>query len=245
MKSTSMTFVCLISTFLCLPSSAQTNIDQAAALAGGVSSCDTPGFPVTICDPGSYRLTSDLDVNSGIGISIQSPDISIDLNGFTVRATSSAATYGITINGGQDNTTITNGSVTNFSNTAVSLYNDARLEDLNIIGNGLGIAIFSGMIRDCRIIGNEGDGIYLAYGNNYHIQGNTISLNDGRGIRQNNTFGGLILDNHISLNTNLGLDLDTVTTYGNNNLQSNNGGGAQASGGNQMGINLCNGTACP
>lgn len=35
---------------------------QARALAGGVTPADLPGFPVTISEPGSYRLASDLRV---------------------------------------------------------------------------------------------------------------------------------------------------------------------------------------
>ena len=37
-------------------------INQASALAGGISSSDTAGFPVTLDSPGSYRLTSNLIV---------------------------------------------------------------------------------------------------------------------------------------------------------------------------------------
>lgn len=35
-------------------------INQARALAGGVTPGDEPGFPVTISQPGSYRLTGNL-----------------------------------------------------------------------------------------------------------------------------------------------------------------------------------------
>ena len=39
-------------------------INQASALAGGITACDTPGFPVSICTSGAYRLTSNLDYPS-------------------------------------------------------------------------------------------------------------------------------------------------------------------------------------
>ena len=39
-------------------------ISQARALAGGINPVDTPGFPITIDQSGSYRLTSDLNVSS-------------------------------------------------------------------------------------------------------------------------------------------------------------------------------------
>jgi len=34
-------------------------INQNSALAG-IGGCDTPGFPITICQPGSYRLSGNL-----------------------------------------------------------------------------------------------------------------------------------------------------------------------------------------
>jgi hypothetical protein len=61
-------------------------INQARALAGGVTPSDTPGFPVTIDTPGSYVLTGSLtvtDPNSG-GIEILADSVSLDLNGFEI-----------------------------------------------------------------------------------------------------------------------------------------------------------------
>jgi hypothetical protein len=60
-------------------------IDQNRALAGNVTPGDGAGFPITISQPGSYRLTSNLNVPSGFnGIEITSPNVTIDLNGFLV-----------------------------------------------------------------------------------------------------------------------------------------------------------------
>ena len=62
---------------------AQTTIDQATALAGNVTPGDTPGFPVKITVPGSYKLTSNLEVPLHIqAILVVSPGVTIDLNGF-------------------------------------------------------------------------------------------------------------------------------------------------------------------
>jgi hypothetical protein len=66
-------------------------INQARALAGVVTPGDAPGFPVTLSAPGSYRLTSDLDVRvapaplSTSAIHVTSGDVAIDLAGFSVR----------------------------------------------------------------------------------------------------------------------------------------------------------------
>ncbi len=62
-------------------------INQARALAGGVTTGDTPGFPVTISQPGSYRLTSGLNsTNTGVPIvRIEvSGSVKLDLNGFSI-----------------------------------------------------------------------------------------------------------------------------------------------------------------
>ncbi len=68
---------------------ARVEIDQAAALAGGVTMADAPGFPVTIDVPGAYVLTSDLvapaHVRSPIVVGPQAGEASIDLNGFAIR----------------------------------------------------------------------------------------------------------------------------------------------------------------
>src|SRR5262245_12785083 len=63
-------------------------IDQAAVLAGGITPGDGPDFPVQITVPGSYRLSSDLvlPTSGGVqGVLIQSNDVTLDLNGFTIH----------------------------------------------------------------------------------------------------------------------------------------------------------------
>lgn len=67
-------------------------IDQNKALLGGVTPGDTPGFPVTITQPGSYKLASNL--TSPINVStivIASDNVDLDLNGFTVTCTVTGA----------------------------------------------------------------------------------------------------------------------------------------------------------
>ena len=60
-------------------------INQAKALAGGVTATDTAGFPVTIDAGGSYRLTGGLvGVVGQDGIVISSDNVTLDLNGFSV-----------------------------------------------------------------------------------------------------------------------------------------------------------------
>jgi hypothetical protein len=79
----------LILAALALAASAQAQvitIDQAKALAGNVTPGDAPGFPVTISQPGHYRLTGHLSVgDAGVaGIVVAASRVTLDLNGFTV-----------------------------------------------------------------------------------------------------------------------------------------------------------------
>jgi len=61
-------------------------ITQAKALAGNVTPGDAPGFPVTISQPGKYKLAGNLTVPEGAhGIQITSDYVTLDLNGFTLQ----------------------------------------------------------------------------------------------------------------------------------------------------------------
>lgn len=89
-------FAACAATFLLLAADAIASdgvieINQAAALAGGITPSDAPGFPVTLDQPGSYRLTGNLDfsafvedLEAVIGIAITAEDVSLNLGGFTV-----------------------------------------------------------------------------------------------------------------------------------------------------------------
>jgi hypothetical protein len=63
-----------------------TQINQAHALAGSVTPGDPPGFPVTISLPGSYELTSNLEVPaaSAHAIEITASHVTVNLNGFLI-----------------------------------------------------------------------------------------------------------------------------------------------------------------
>ena len=63
-----------------------TQINQARALAGGVTPGDGAGFPVTISASGGYRLTSDLTVpdENASAVSITADSVTLDLNGFSI-----------------------------------------------------------------------------------------------------------------------------------------------------------------
>jgi hypothetical protein len=61
-------------------------IDATRAAAGGVTPGDAPGFPVTLSQPGSYVLTSNL-VQSNVAtalLQVTADDVTIDLGGFVL-----------------------------------------------------------------------------------------------------------------------------------------------------------------
>ena len=61
-------------------------IDQDRAMAGGVTQGDDPGFPITISQPGSYRLVGNLTVQDAntSAIEITTGSVTLDLNGFSI-----------------------------------------------------------------------------------------------------------------------------------------------------------------
>ena len=60
--------------------------DQSRALRGGITPGDTAGFPVTISQSGSYRLTGNLVVPDldTTAIQITADFVTLDLNGFSI-----------------------------------------------------------------------------------------------------------------------------------------------------------------
>jgi hypothetical protein len=123
-------------------------INQASIAAGG-------GFPFTIAVPGSYILTSDLEVPAASdGLVIGADDIQLDLNGFSIRGgggcPSAGCTPGITIGiraatVGNDpvvRTTLTGGQVRGFGSDCISLGAEARIEGLRVSSCG-GDGIFA------------------------------------------------------------------------------------------------------
>lgn len=117
-------------------------LNQAAALAGGITPADSPGFPITIAASGSYVLTGDLTV-TGLdtdGIVITSADVTLDLGGHTIQGgcpgdcTISGSGTGIFAAQGQSH--VRNGRVRGFSNDGLEIASRSRAEKLTVESNG-------------------------------------------------------------------------------------------------------------
>jgi len=77
---------------------AQATIDQNRAVNGSVTPGDAPGFPITLSQRGSYKLTGNLVVPAATGaILVTASDVSIDLNGFTITGANTCSGYGATV----------------------------------------------------------------------------------------------------------------------------------------------------
>lgn len=154
-------------------------INQDKALAGGVTPGDVPGFPVSLSQAGSYRLTSSLSVPADTtGIAIGAPGVKLDLNGFAVTSSYTCCSPAAgSANGVESNATrtkVVDGEVSGFANRGVSLGAYAHAEGLVVRSvGGHGIALGDG-------------GIALA---------NRVTLAGASGLRFTGTIAGLYRDN--------------------------------------------------
>ncbi len=168
------------------------HIDQGRAATGGVTSADAPGFPVTLSDPGSYRLTGNLEVPAGvIGIRVTTSNVTIDLNGFTLRGTNTSAAPCAQVAGGNGivaddatvrNTTVTNGNVQGFQFTGISLFGGTRIERVRAFWNcnvGMDVRADSFMLENQ--VYQNGWGIVI--GASSLLRGNTAYGNDQANVR--------------------------------------------------------------
>ena len=184
-------------------------INHAAAIAGGVSSSDAPGYPVTLRAGNSYRLSSDLRVSSGVSVIegvvptlLNQPNsngsITLDLNGFSVRcfvgvigpigATCTGDAIGIDFTD-IDGAVVKNGSVRGFGSHGVRLGDRGRIENVVASHNddfsgGNTAGIYCGAdcyVKGCTASNNGRYGIFT--GSHSTIEKNRAYDNGQGGIR--------------------------------------------------------------
>src|SRR6188508_2715671 len=98
-------------------------INQAKVNAGGITPGDTAGFPATLSRPGRYKLSGNLAVPAGaIGVEVTASDVTVDLNGFTIRSASPGQSGdGVFGSPGSANRLrVMNGTITGFGSFGVS-----------------------------------------------------------------------------------------------------------------------------
>ncbi len=234
-------------------------INQVKAEAGGVTAGDTPGFPVTISERGSYILTSDLSVSDPNTTAIEETAsfVAIDLNGFAVTGPVSCTGNGPSLlcrpsgigSGivGMIGATVENGTVGGFASDAISLSYGVRVIDVRSVNNGgNGIVVGNGsLVRESIANRNVGSGI---------VTGGSCVVS--RSTSRTNYLDGIVAGDYSNVNGsvtfyNAGFGLNAVSPlvgYSENVFGNNNGGDAnpQVSGGTDRGGNLCGTrTTCP
>lgn len=179
-------------------------INHARALAGGGTSGDTAGYPVTISQPGSYRLTSNLtqpDADTVV-IQIDADRVSLDLNGFTiaggntctfnvgppasVSCSNSGSGDGVAVApGGTRDISIRNGVLHGLGRNGIyGPSGDLRIDNLSVSHcGGVGIRLENGIVSRTTISFNSGNGIQAIVGN---LDASFLNNNGGSGISAQN-----------------------------------------------------------
>lgn len=159
---------------------AQTTIDQAKALAGGITAGDAPGFPVTLSATGSYKLTSNLIVPGNVsGIAITAPNVTLDLNGYSI-----IGPVNCTATAGQ---VVCTGPIGSASIGISAVVDGLSLRNGHVRGFGdSGIQMRGGLAEDLQVESNHGDGFSAAALPTdlpARISGVRVRLNAGVGLR--------------------------------------------------------------
>jgi parallel beta-helix repeat protein len=195
-------------------------INQERAIAGGVTSGDTAGFPVTISQVGSYRLTGNLTVTGGLdGILVSAENVDVDLNGFAIVG--DGAGNGVIAT--QPFCRVRNGAVSGFA-VGVATNSTFRcvIEDMRVTQCAAGILTgFQSAVRRCLVTGATGTAISIADGSvegctltdnlrgivatlgTSRLTGNTLTGNQRQGIAITR---GVVEGNTVSSNGTAGTD---------------------------------------
>jgi hypothetical protein len=203
-------------------------INQATVDAAG-------GFPYTIDEPGSYRLTSDLTVpgTSTSGLRIVADDVALDLSGFTISGANSCTDSGSALtcdatSGGTgvsstsgSRLVIRNGAVRGFGFRGVDLGGtENQVEEVVAVENGGdGIRIGGyGEVVDCISRRNARHGVLVE--SRSRVLRSTCAGNRWDGVNTS-FFGVAVTSCVLSENGRSGADLRRSCLVIDNNIYSN------------------------
>lgn len=196
MRKAALIFCLVFCSSLALAGNGLLEINQTCATQTGCFPGDAAGFPVEITTPGSYLLTSNLDLSAHpdtIAISISSDGTSLNLGGFSIigdiTCTGSGATLscptgagtGILASGVGAN--IHNGTVRNFSRFGIAGTGDGgRIHDVYVRHNGsVGISVTTEGIFN-RVVVQENNSVGLNAGNQSVVMNSIAKGNAGNGF---------------------------------------------------------------
>ncbi|AKJ29782.1 hypothetical protein [Caldimonas brevitalea] len=227
------------------------NLDQKLAAAGGLpagsNGCrDEPGFPITICRPGSYRLTENLVVPADTdAVEILADDVTLDLSGFSIAGPSTCEGSGADFScSGQSGTGITTGLVRGLAVRNGVIHGmggdginckGCTVEGVRARHNRAGFVVTSGLVKDSLASSNL-IGVGL---NRSSLVHSTVQMNH-TGVTAAN--GGAVIGNVIATNTDVGLRIVGDGGYAQNSFRANQQ--ADVDGGVNMGGNVCGAALC-
>jgi hypothetical protein len=150
-------------------------IDQNHAMMGGITPGDAPGFPVTISQSGSYRLSGNLTVTPNLtGIEITADNVTIDLGGFSITGPVDCP--------GNPSACISPGGSPPTGYGVLSLNNNIRVVNGTVrgMGNaGVYLSGISGFVKKVFAESNGETGILVSYG---VVVGSSARINGEFGI---------------------------------------------------------------
>ena len=129
-----------------------------------VLSQTTTPMPISITQPGSYVLTSDLIGSPGNGIEIFVDGVTLDLNGFAVDGAGSVGS-GILMSFPLRDVTVRNGTVRGWGANGVDLdtglpgASGFTVEDVTVQSCGTGLLVVQGTLEGCVAQQNQAGGI--------------------------------------------------------------------------------------
>lgn len=209
-------------------------INQANALAGNVTPGDTPGFPVTISQSGSYKLSSNLTIADpfGTAILIRADNVTLDLNGFTILGPSVCNGHGATATttctvsntesvgidaGEQNGIKVLNGYIRGMGFVGLVALGDIHVEGINASFNASGIQATGVIVHNIMnynlFVGLNGGGVVQ----NNVANGNQIGFLAGLGLE------GVVVNNTANFNSGYGFFGQTGTTVVSGNSAKGNG----------------------
>lgn len=198
-------------------------INQVRAVVGGVTTGDEPGFPVTISQSGSYRLTGNLTVSDAdtTAVLITADQVTVDLNGFAIVGPGGTGA-GVGIDGRQRmNVTVMNGAIRGMGSTGIWIGRSARIESVHATNNQVGLATGTHSV----VVGNlanENGNSGMSVGGTSTVIRNTASSNGGNGISCNQNCA--VRDNVATGNVSSGINAGGNSTVSGNTANVNSTG---------------------
>lgn len=156
-------------------------IEPRTPIVDGASGVAAVGDGFKITSPGSYYLVDDIEVSSSSGINISASNVTVDLNGFTIRSTaSSAAGSGVVV----PTTSYSNIYIKNGTIAGATTYDSTASGD-KFSGGGFSNGVYSlgalVSVKGVIVSGVDAYGIYCAGGTN-RVEDCSVNISGNIGI---------------------------------------------------------------